>query len=166
MKTCTKCNVEQPLTEFYKLKIAPDGKDYNCRQCRKVYSKKYYDNDPESHNKRMKKWVSNPDNSERQYQLSKKWRTAIQGVYKIVDTSINKVLYVGQSTQIRGRINFHKNGIKNPKPHLQDYKFYLKLNKHYPNVDVSIVEECSPEMLLHREQYYIDTLKPLYNTYK
>ncbi len=33
MKTCTKCHVEKPETEFCKNKSRSDGLNYRCKQC-------------------------------------------------------------------------------------------------------------------------------------
>ena len=38
---------------------------------------------------------------------------------------------------------------------------YPQLRKH--QCDIRIIEQCESEVLLEREQYYIDALKPLYN---
>lgn len=37
MKTCNKCNIEKPLTEFGKDKKAKDGYKYSCKRCNKAY---------------------------------------------------------------------------------------------------------------------------------
>lgn len=41
MKECTKCNIEKPLSEFYKDKIYKDGLQYKCKKCCKQQNKKY-----------------------------------------------------------------------------------------------------------------------------
>jgi hypothetical protein len=57
----------------------------------------------------------------------------------------------------------HRYWFKNPHmaPKSQQY-LYTLLNQHL-NPSIRIIEECPPEVLLEREQYYIDTKKPLYN---
>ena len=37
-KTCTKCGIEKPLSEFGKNKQAKDGKTYWCLQCKREYN--------------------------------------------------------------------------------------------------------------------------------
>lgn len=84
------------------------------------------------------------------------------GVYKISNV-ITKDFYLGSSidinrrkiehfTELRTRIHCNK--------HLQN-----SFNKHgEENFTFEILEECEREILIEREQYYIDTLKPTYNT--
>lgn len=42
MKTCTKCKVEKPLTEFNKRASAKDGLQTQCRACHQAAGKKHY----------------------------------------------------------------------------------------------------------------------------
>jgi hypothetical protein len=42
MKQCTKCNIEQPLTEFYNKRDSKDGKHIYCRSCLKPLSDTWY----------------------------------------------------------------------------------------------------------------------------
>ena len=42
MKTCNKCCVEKPTTEFYKKTTAKDGLFWWCRDCHKTYVKNKY----------------------------------------------------------------------------------------------------------------------------
>ena len=163
MKQCNTCNVEKPLSEYYKLKISPDGKDYKCKQCRKAYSNQHYRNDIPAHKKRTAKYLENPKHRNKVRQQTEDWRVAKQGIYKIVDTTTNEVLYVGESSQMNGRISFHKTNTKNPNPKFKDYNFYKKLNKHYPNIDFVVVKETKRHK--EEERYYIDIYKPLYNSF-
>ena len=41
-KTCSRCQVEKPLGEFYKSKTAKDGLYPQCKNCKKEYSEKYH----------------------------------------------------------------------------------------------------------------------------
>ena len=43
MKTCTKCKVEYPLSEFYKSKNGKDGKSTHCKTCTKKRTAKSHD---------------------------------------------------------------------------------------------------------------------------
>ena len=58
MKTCYKCKIKKTLDEFYNLSSSKDGKQYNCKECRK---KEY---------KKNKKKI----NKEYQKEYSKQWR--------------------------------------------------------------------------------------------
>lgn len=42
MKTCNKCNLQKPVTEFYKKSTAKDGLFWWCRDCHKEYVKAKY----------------------------------------------------------------------------------------------------------------------------
>ena len=42
MKTCNKCHIEKPATDFYKKSTAKDGLFWWCRDCHKVYVKAKY----------------------------------------------------------------------------------------------------------------------------
>jgi hypothetical protein len=42
MKTCNKCHIEKPKSEFYKKTTAADGLFWWCRDCHKVYVKTKY----------------------------------------------------------------------------------------------------------------------------
>ena len=42
-KTCTKCNVEKSLEEYFKHTGMKDGRRPDCKVCHKIRSKKYYE---------------------------------------------------------------------------------------------------------------------------
>lgn len=82
------------------------------------------------------------------------------GIYKIKCLKNDKV-YIGSSQVVRQRITNHKSDLrldKHQNKHLQAaWKKYGE-----ESFEFEIVEYCSLEVLLKREQYYID----LYDTYK
>lgn len=43
MKTCSKCKIEKPKTEFQKQKCKADGLRYNCKACRTIKAHKNYE---------------------------------------------------------------------------------------------------------------------------
>jgi hypothetical protein len=86
------------------------------------------------------------------------WRLGLKGVYGIFENQ--ECLYVGESKQIRRRISDHKNGIKNPKNKLQS-PLWINLGQ-YSNLEFKIIEETPNHK--EREQYWINKLKPKYNT--
>ena len=56
MKTCTKCNQNKPLTEYYKKR---KGYNSRCKHCCRVYKKKYRENNPEKIKASYKKYCEN-----------------------------------------------------------------------------------------------------------
>ena len=150
MKRCSKCSVEKSLAEFYKDKTKKDGLQYWCKQCALNNIKKWKSNNPEQFINTIKKWTNNTS-----------------GVYGIYGDDL--CLYVGKSKGLNGRWKHHKYFIKHPKavekyqPNLLNLYNNIRLHS---NVSIRIIEECSPELLLEREQHYIDTIKPLYNERK
>lgn len=78
------------------------------------------------------------------------------GIYKILNQK-NQKCYVGSSINIENRWTKHKALLRNNKhenEHLQN-----SWNKHGESIfEFSIIEECSEEILLTREQFYLDTL--------
>jgi group I intron endonuclease len=76
------------------------------------------------------------------------------GIYKIVSKNTNRI-YIGSSSNIVKRWNTHINNLLNNKHHS------IKLQRHFNKYGIddllfSIIEECSIESLLNKEQYYLD----------
>lgn len=83
------------------------------------------------------------------------------GIYKITN-SVSKKFYVGSAKDINKRWCRHKLDLKNNKHH--NIILQRAWNKYdSSNFIFEIIEECSIEKLFEKEQYYIDTLKPIYN---
>lgn len=83
-------------------------------------------------------------------------------IYKIVN-SINNKIYVGSAKNIKKRWSAHKSDLnknKHHNKHLQN-----AWNKYGINVFIfEIIEELTDvSLLIIKEQYYIDTLNPIYN---
>lgn len=81
------------------------------------------------------------------------------GIYKIVNIKNSKI-YIGSSINVENRLKEHKKSLLEGKHHS------IKLQRSYDihgenNFKYEIIEECSKESLLSREQYYID----LYDCY-
>lgn len=90
-------------------------------------------------------------------------KATISGIYAITN-KVNGHKYIGSAKNIAKRQIEHFNLLKNNKHynrHLQSA--YLRYGGE--NFEYLIIEqcECSKEILLKREQYYIDTLNPEYN---
>jgi hypothetical protein len=60
MKTCSKCEIEKPLTSFYKRGL---GYKSHCKECSSIYGKNYYTLNKDSHNEKMSKhYIDNKEN--------------------------------------------------------------------------------------------------------
>jgi hypothetical protein len=53
------CGKLKPLSEFGNKKDAKDGKYYICKECRKKYDKKLYENKKELRKKQVSEWTKN-----------------------------------------------------------------------------------------------------------
>ena len=86
------------------------------------------------------------------------------GIYCIKNI-VNNKCYIGSSTHIYYRIRRHKSDLirkVHANPILQN-----AYNKYgADSFVVSIIEECTEDRVLVREQYYIDTILPVYNITK
>lgn len=85
------------------------------------------------------------------------------GVYKILN-NINGKIYIGSSSYLQRRLTEHKRLLK--QSNHPNKKLQYSVNKHgIENFIFEIIEECSIDSLLEREQYYIDYYKEveLYN---
>ena len=88
----------------------------------------------------------------------------IAGVYQITN-QINGKFYIGSSVDVRKRWNNHKHYVSGSKSGLCSY-IHRAIRKYgIGNFTFTVLEECAPvkEVLLAREQHYLDTLKPEYN---
>jgi hypothetical protein len=168
---CKLCNKER-IKQFhlknpkYNKLYQEQNKEYfqKYRLDNSEHIKKYYQNWELNNSEKIKQDNANRyfNNPEKYKQITKKWRTAKQGIYEWYDGEI--CLYIGQSTQLNNRISIHKSLFKNSEVSKKNIQaeLYEALRQHQ-NPQIRIIEECSPEILLEREQYYIDTKKPLYN---
>lgn len=91
----------------------------------------------------------------------------LKGVYKITNT-VNDKFYIGSASSdggFRKRWNEHKSGLRNnrhPNKYLQQ-----SWNKYGEDAfEFEIIEVVYDDIILGREQYYIDSLEPQYNLCK
>lgn len=82
------------------------------------------------------------------------------GIYRWINL-VNSKTYIGSAKDltIRFRVYFCVNRLTNSNSAI--YKAILKYG--YANFKLEILEYCDPNVLLIREQYYLDILKPEYN---
>ena len=85
------------------------------------------------------------------------------GIYRLTNL-INSKTYVGSANDltIRLRVYFSVNRLTNS--NMAIYKAIIKYD--HENFKLEILEYCNPDVLLSREQYYLDILKPEYNQLK
>lgn len=86
----------------------------------------------------------------------------ITGVYMITNMKNNK-RYVGASLNVSARFSNHMNRDSRR----YDSEFYRDIrNGKFKDFKFEVLEECSADELIKREQYYYDLLKPEYNRYR
>lgn len=82
MKTCPKCEISKPLTDFYK---RGNGYKTNCKICTLKYGKEYYSKHKSEHNSKMKEhYVQNKE----QYKI-------VHEVYR--DNNKEKISYIAKT---------------------------------------------------------------------
>jgi len=85
-------------------------------------------------------------------------------IYSIKNT-INEAIYIGSTKNFSKRKKTHKNSlIKNKHHSIHLQRAWNKYGEE--NFKFEIIEECEINKRVYREQYYIDTLKPIYNCRK
>jgi group I intron endonuclease len=86
------------------------------------------------------------------------------GIYQIKNI-INNHIYIGSSKDVSKRIIVHRSSLNRNKHHSQ----YLQRAWNMYGEDkfeFLIIEECSQDSLISREQHYLDTFHPEYNISK
>jgi group I intron endonuclease len=92
---------------------------------------------------------------------------AVAGIYKITSKIHPDRIYVGSAINIEKRWREHKNLLlRNKHENIRLQNHYNKYGKD--NFIFSIITECDPikEVLLSREQFFIDSLNPFFNICK
>lgn len=87
------------------------------------------------------------------------------GIY-MFENKINKKKYIGQSRSIETRKKAHYNCSLNPSYNGYNTKFYRAIRKYgFSNFDFFVIEECLPEELNTKEQFYIEKYDSFKNGY-
>ncbi len=90
-------------------------------------------------------------------------KTRVSAVYQIQSIIHPERIYIGSSVNVRTRWNEHRRMMVNNKHHA--FKLQRHFNKYgLDDLVFSIIEPCMPMFCVEREQYYIDTMNPYFNT--
>jgi len=89
------------------------------------------------------------------------------GIYRW-NNLINNKSYVGSSISLTKRFNnYYSLAFLNRKINKENSGIYNAILKYgYSKFSLDIIEYCKPDLLIKREQYYIDLLQPEYNILK
>lgn len=86
-KTCSKCKIEKTLEDFSIDLSIKSGRKSQCKECRKLISKKEYKNDPLSHNVRTSTY----------YNINKEFTRSKQRDYERERLRIDPLFKLGKS---------------------------------------------------------------------
>ena len=125
MKKCSKCKIEKEVKEFQKDKHTKDGLSCSCSVCRRITSKKYYDNNKEKESKRKK--IYNQNNKEKERLRVKKWYQNNKEEY----LSKQRIYYLNTKERQRERSRIYRQNNKE-KISLR-VKIYQKNNREIIN---------------------------------
>lgn len=179
MRTCTKCKVEKPFTEFYKHSLNKSGYQSQCKQCGNERLKEYY-RSPEG-KAYQKRWFL--ANKERHYANVTRWhkknrKKTNQFVYnwyeKNVDTFVkiqdkyqskvppsvycikydDEVIYVGKARKPLARVNVHLSTIKTDNNITKVNKLHSYCDFDKSRFKYEFLEQGEYDSLLERERYW------------
>jgi len=170
-KCCQGCGEVKSTNEFAKRSSSKDGLQRKCRACNKsdnrkfrqtrpLYKKEWDVKNPGAQNKIVYEWVKrNPEKHNNS--ILKYYSKLGSGVYR-VNNLITRESYIGSSALLVQRMNQHFNanfkGASNK--NLQDSMREFGIEWF----SFEILERCKPEMLLEREQFWIDLMNPEFNS--
>ncbi len=89
------------------------------------------------------------------------------GVYQWVN-KVNGKTYIGSSIDLNNRLKcyFNQDWLELEIKKSKSLVYRSLLKNGYSNFSLNILEYCSPEKAIEREQYYLDLLNPKYNILK
>lgn len=102
-KTCCKCEVEKPVTEFHKDKKSKDGYNTQCKECRNKASAEWYKRNKEKKKASCKKWEdANKDKRWNIYTKRKDLMSSI-GKIKIKEYNIANIYFKDKCIYCNGK---------------------------------------------------------------
>ena len=159
-KTCTKCKKTFPATKeyFHKNKYGKFGLRSRCKPCVIVDSRKWLckRESPEKARERARIWGQ--ENPEKVYQKSKEWRQNQPAAIYCITNSVNKKVYIGETTICKARWPAHKSALRTQKhgnSQLQeDWNKYGEESFIFQIIE-ELPSDTSKDMLLEKEEEYI-----------
>lgn len=90
-KTCTKCCKNLSLSSFHNATKGKYGKTAVCRECKKITSKKYRENNKERLKKQKQDWLNaSEENRQKDQAIKRKWEFAHPEQYQEIWKNANK----------------------------------------------------------------------------
>lgn len=170
-KQCPGCGETKSTDEFAKRSTSKDGLQRKCKACNKadnrkfrqsrpLYKKQWDAANPGAQSKLVQEWAKrNPE--VHKARIQKYYSKLGSGVYR-VNNLITGESYIGSSGTLVQRMNQHFNanfkGASNKNLQNSMREFGIKW------FSFEIIEHCTPDNILEREQYWVDLLNPEFNT--
>lgn len=97
-KSCFKCNIIQPLTNFYKHPQMPDGHVNKCKECNKKDTHDHYITKREYYAEKRRERRQDPKRKRKHLDTIRKYRLANPDKYK-AQSAVNNALRSGKLTR-------------------------------------------------------------------
>lgn len=78
MKTCSRCKVEKPKTEFTKMSRSKDKLQINCKSCKREQAKICYHKKPEHYKRKSNNWIKKNPEKNKHYSLKAAFNLTIE----------------------------------------------------------------------------------------
>jgi len=82
MKVCSKCEIEQSLSDFHKCKHSIDGYQSSCKSCRNTFAKNKYDPNKEKERKRLQ-YLKDPNKEKERTRYNQSKRMIVDPSFKL-----------------------------------------------------------------------------------
>ena len=157
-KICTCCEKSFPIEDYHYAFKAKGIRKSVCKQCSYDKAQTFIDKDPVAHYHYMQRYYrENPEKFPGNY-ITKNIPMQC-GVYQI-SCELTDDVYIGCSTNIRGRIYKHRKASGRGK---QQNLYKLIKEFGWESFDVKVLELCGKEVMFERETHWINELQPNLN---